>query len=105
MVARKIFHPTLSSRRETFASPGLGCSEDPSPISAEDARICLSPWRGEEQRPLEEIDTAHPLLGFCKGPRRRSNSGRSRGGVGRFAEIFSGVAGGSGGDIGGLLGG
>ena len=59
----------MSPRRETFAEPGVGCPEgpqrkarserratvlgwhgagcpeDPSPISAEDARICLSPWR------------------------------------------------------------
>ena len=30
--------------------------EDPSPISAEDGRICLSPWRGEEwRRPLRRV--------------------------------------------------
>ena len=27
---------------------GGGCPADPSPVSAEDARTCLSPWRGED---------------------------------------------------------
>ena len=54
---------------------GVGCAEDPSPDSAEDAgilrlaqdRLCLSPGEGEEGRRLDQMDIAHSLLGLCKG--------------------------------------
>ena len=37
----------VSLRAEAVAcNRGVGCAEDPSPISAEDGGICLSPWRG-----------------------------------------------------------